>query len=346
MKILVSGYHNPLYLTIVEYIENSVKKTGHDLVSFDDHQFILPGRIRKWLPPLDKLDLKRVNKKLFSLAVQEKPDLIIVTQGFLVLKETVQNIRELGIPIVIWVIDAPIDFSNILDAAPYYDFLFCGGTEAVEIFINLKYKNVEWLPFAYDPQFHFPVKANGNEHAPFSRDVVFVGSNYPSRLHLFESLAKGDYNLGIWGSGWDKISSNSPIKKHIQKIHTEPEEWIKIYSLSKIILVAHYSEDQEMPVYQASPKIYEALACGGFIICDNQKDVNTLFKDGEHLVIFQDTKDLNEKIAYYLAHETERQEISKRGRNEVLAKHTYAHRIKQMLETLNSSGILPSNSPH
>jgi spore maturation protein CgeB len=239
-----------------------------------------------------------------------------------------------------WVIDAPINFSNILDAAPYYDFIFCGGTEAVEIFKNFKYENVEWLPFACDPEYHFPLKDDNSGQPALFKDVVFVGSNYPSRVSIFESLNLGEYDFGIWGSGWNKLSPDSPLKQYIQKIHTKPDEWIKIYCNSKIVLVTHYPGTNNIPVYQASPKIYEALACGSFIICDNQKDVRSLFNDGEHLVIFSDLKDLDDKIHYYLYHHAERKEIAASGRQEVLKKHTYFHRLNKLLSTLRSSGIL------
>jgi spore maturation protein CgeB len=168
---------------------------------------------------------------------------------------------------------------------------------------------------------------------------VFVGSYYPNRLQLFESLDLNRYDFGIWGSGWNVIPDDSPCKGNIRKIHTGPEEWIKIYSNSKIILVAHYPGTEEIPVYQASPKIYEAMACGGFVMCDNQKDVKTLFNNEEHLVIFKDPEDLNDKINYYLTHEAERHKIAISGYREVLDRHTYVHRLEHMLSTLKSSGI-------
>jgi spore maturation protein CgeB len=340
MKILVSGHHNPLYLTFVEYFENAVKNSGHDLLSFDDRQFLLPGRLRQKIGILQKIDLERMNDKLFLFAKKNRPDLIIITQGHYTLKETIKNIKSLKIPIVLWIIDAPINFSNILDSAHYYDFIFCGGTEAIEILEKHGIKKLEWLPFACSPDLHFPDKSIEIQNSSITKDIVFVGSHYPSREHIFESLNLGKYSFGIWGSGWDKVSSSSPLKKSIQKTHTKPDEWIKIYSQSKIVLVTHYAENNGVLCYQASPKIYEALACGTFLICDNQKDIRTLFKDGKHLVIFSDIKDLNEKIIYYLAHQHERKIIAKKGRQEALDKHTYLHRINQILDALHSIGIV------
>jgi spore maturation protein CgeB len=84
-------------------------------------------------------------------------------------------------------------------------------------------------------------------------------------------------------------------------------------------------------VYQSSPRVFEALACGAFTISDNQRDVFKRFEDGLHLVKFHDSEDLIDKIEYYLGHPEEREYISKQGRKEVLANHTYEHRIDEML---------------
>ena len=67
----------------------------------------------------------------------------------------------------------------------------------------------------------------------------------------------------------------------------------KDYSFYGLIMAAMRRADtRNLEILQnAWPKVYEALACGGFVICDNQRDVKRLFKDGEHLVIFQGAKD-------------------------------------------------------
>jgi len=45
---------------------------------------------------------------------------------------------------------------------------------------------------------------------------------------------------------------------------------------------------------------------------------------------------LLEKIDYYLTHETEREEIAYNGYKEVLSKHTYEHRAKEILNVVKN----------
>jgi spore maturation protein CgeB len=61
-------------------------------------------------------------------------------------------------------------------------------------------------------------------------------------------------------------------------------------------------------------KYTEAMACGTFVLADKPEDLDNFgYIDGKHLVIYNDLKDLKDKIRYYLEHEYEREEIAKNG---------------------------------
>lgn len=44
--------------------------------------------------------------------------------------------------------------------------------------------------------------------------------------------------------------------------------------------------------------------------------------------------EVKELIKYYLNHPQERKEIAQKGHSEVLEKHTYAHRINELLKAI------------
>ncbi len=56
-----------------------------------------------------------------------------------------------------------------------------------------------------------------------------------------------------------------------------------------------------------------------------------LFKNGEHLVVFNNMQELKELIDYYLKHPSEAKIIAEKGRKEVLEKHTFIHRVNEIL---------------
>ena len=328
MKILFSSYHNKYFITITEYIEDAIEGTGHELIKFDDRQHILPGRVRSRIDRLNRLDLNNINKKLLTLARETKPDIALIAGGHRISKETVKALRARGILTVLWTIDAPIHFEPILEAASSYDHIFCQGTEAVEILQRAGIKNVNWLPMACSPRYHRPISITSEEKKLFENDIVFIGSYYPNRWETLRRLS--GHNMAVWGPGWSKVSKNGVPNRVIHDEKLNYNRWVKIYSAAKIVLIIHF-QDRKVPCFQASPKVFETLACGCFALVDCQKDVFSIFKNEVHLVGYSDFRELREKIRYYLDHPDERRRIAAQGRKEVLNLHTFEHRVKELL---------------
>lgn len=327
MKILVSGYHNPNFLTITEYIEGAMRELGHRVYVFDDRNHLFPKRLRRQVPLLDRISIQLINFSFMKTISRHKSDVAIVTGGNRILGNTILKLRG-NTTSILWTTDAPVDFKNISLSAKAYDYVFCQGTEAVEL---LAQQGVEanWLPMACDPIFHHPIKLTSKEQRQYGNDIVFVGSYYRSRYELFKKLS--DFDFGIWGPGWNKLESTE-LRPHLKGEHTRPSEWAEIYSASKIVLAPHYQDQgNRYPVFQASPRIFEAMACGAFVISDYQKDVFSLFKDGKHLVGFKTETELIDKINYYLEHSDERKKIAEQGRIEVLKNHKYVDRVEKLL---------------
>lgn len=332
MRILFSSHHNPHFFTITEYIEAAIRKLGHDLFVFEDRRHIIPGRIRARLSFLDRFDRQRINERILQLARRERPDMAIIAGGHRISPQTIQVLKDWGIVCVLWTSDPAVGFQPVLEAAPFYDHVFCQGTESIERFAAEGIRGARWLPMACDPDYHHPVECISPEKNKYGCDVAFVGSYYPERAALFEPLsALESCDLAIWGPGWETLKSSS-LHKHLRGGHTRPEEWVKIYSASKIVLSTHYHDPQgKFPVYQASPRVFEVLACGAFQLCDDQRDVFALFQEGRDLARFTDGQDLVAKVEYYLVHPEERAAIAAQGRKTVLARHTYQDRVRELL---------------
>jgi spore maturation protein CgeB len=291
------------------------------------------------MPFLNRLDLMRINNLLISSIKSFKPDLFLEAGGYRILPETIDIIKKIGVKTVLWTIDAPRNFVPIIKAATHYDFVFTGGSEAYDILRNAGVKKLYWLPFACDPDFHKPQKLTAEEKRLYSCDIAFVGTIdpnlYPFRVKILEEIS--DFDLGVWGPGVERISSSSPLRQKIRGDKATPDVWTKIYSQAKIVLGMHYHDPAgKIPCHQASPRVYEALACGAFLMVDAQRDVKKLFQDREELVVFKNSTELKKLLAYYLKRPEERTSIAALGWGKVLQKHTYEHRIKDLLKVVST----------
>lgn len=336
MKVLFSSNKNPHFETFTEYIERAFRKNGCETLFFENRDFRIPGRIRKRVSYLQQWDVRKLNRRLLDKARAYKPDLFLEAGGWNVLPDTVDALRDMKIKTALWTIDPPRIFEPIAKAAPHYDFVFTGGSEAYEILENFNVKSLHWLPFACDPDVHRPVKVSAEERKRYRCDVCFIGSGgaiYAQRRNFLESIV--DFDLGIWGPGWNTLPPHAPLKQFIRGGQIRPEEWVKIFSASKIVFHSHYQDPSgKIPCYQAAPRVYEALACGAFLVVDKQRDVLNIFNPGKDLAVFDDAKELRDLITYYLQHPREAKAIAEKGRKKVVAHHTYRHRIKEILDTV------------
>ena len=339
MKILYSGYHNPDFMAITEYVERAILQLGYELETYDYRQHIIPYRISDRIPLLRRWDMNILNKGLIKRIDHFRPDIFLGNWGGSYYPETIAEIKRLFNVITInWLIDFPGEpgaLEAAIKAVPAYDYFFAQSTDALEVHAEHGNKGGMWLNAACDPDIHKPQELTDEEQKKYGCDICFVGSMYPERVELFETLT--DFNIGIWGPGWERLDVHSPLKKHIRGGPVTPNIWVKIYNASKIVInyMGHYGEDiKEDKVYQASPRVFETLGCGSFQIVDAKKDVLALFKPGEHLVCFKEIDEVKELVKYYLNHPQERKEIAQKGHSEVLRNHTYTHRIKELLRAI------------
>lgn len=71
------------------------------------------------------------------------------------------------------------------------------------------------------------------------------------------------------------------------------------------------------------------MGSGLLLLCSYTRDVAAVLEDGKHAVLWRSEEEMLEKARHYMEHDEERVAIAKRGYEEALSKHTWAHRGKQ-----------------
>ncbi len=74
-------------------------------------------------------------------------------------------------------------------------------------------------------------------------------------------------------------------------------------------------------------RVFDVLACGGFLISNFQAELPEIFHIGKELVVYQDLEELVWLTGYYLEHETERKQIAENGKKRIQSEYCFENRL-------------------
>jgi 2-polyprenyl-3-methyl-5-hydroxy-6-metoxy-1,4-benzoquinol methylase len=217
-----------------------------------------------------------------------------------------------------WAIDTHLDFAWCLNKARPFDFVFAAQRDGAQRLRQEGIASALWLPLACDPELH------GQRETAKQFDVCFVGNLFAGpRADLL-----------------DRIQRRFPNTFVGQRYF---EEMAQTYSASRIVFNRSIRNDVNM-------RVFEALASGSLLMTNDltENGQAEMFRDGVHLATYQDAEDLLDKVRFYLAREGVRERIAAAGRQEVLARHTYRHRMETLLTQVAKgmpSGMLTPAQP-
>jgi len=159
------------------------------------------------------------------------------------------------------------------------------------------------LPLACDPNVHYCAHGRYKQY-----DVCFVGNVQPFwQKRRVERL--------------DRLFKSIPNYFFDNRFFREATE---IYSASKLVFNSAYSNDINM-------RVFEAMCSGSCLFTDHQQ-WEGMFVDCQHLLEYKSEDEMIERAKYYTKYDDEREEIARHGQMEVLSKHTYLHRAKEILK--------------
>lgn len=293
---------------------------------------------RKLLGPVE---YRLAEAGLLSGVSRSAPDLVLVVKGDQLSAGTVAELRKLcSVPVVNWWPDDPGLISVSSRLSPAYDLFFTNDPDSVPVHENAGCRRAEYLTFACEPAVHRRLELTADDRVKYGSDLVFVGLLTPRRLALLGTLSGLD--LRIWSRPFSHeysaetgsvvrrpVPQDSPIARRIVGREAWGEELMKIYSASKIVvnIHAHGKSDPNM-------RVFEATACGAFLLTEERSALNDLFAAGSEVVCFSGEGELRAQAERYLGLEAERERIAAAGRARAYKDHTYSIRMQEMLDRL------------
>ncbi len=214
---------------------------------------------------------------------------------------------------------------DVLTLGRLVNTMFVTYAPQIETYQAAGIPTVRFLPQGVDPEIDRPI-----ERVPesFRCDVSFVGNgSYAYRHELFRAVA-GTARLQLRGTGWNKAPSGLPVVGG----KAFGMEFARVVAGAAICLGMNVTTDQENQYASASNRMWKVLGCGGFYLGPFVEGINQIAQDGVHCAYYRGPTHCLEQIRRFLASPEERRAIAAAGRAHALENHTYAHRIRLMLE--------------
>jgi glycosyltransferase involved in cell wall biosynthesis len=223
---------------------------------------------------------------------------------------------------VLWVISHPAEVSGA--ECDGYDLVCVASARFAQTLRGQTSTPVMVLEQATDPEVFHPEPTPGQAH-----ELVFVGNSRGVRRKLLDDLLPTRHELAVYGSGWDGLID----ARHLAAPHVPNAELRRVYSSAAIVLADHWEDMREQGF--VSNRIYDAVACGAFVISDRVDGLEERF--GGAVRTYETRDELAQLVELFLTDPVERSARASAGRGLVLAEHTFAHRVDTLLRALEQA---------
>ncbi|MFL5462300.1 MAG: glycosyltransferase [Gemmatimonadales bacterium] len=126
-------------------------------------------------------------------------------------------------------------------------------------------------------------------------------------------------------------------QRRLQEAGIEYAGWLANYevpeSFGRFRMTVHVPRRPYVTALPGIPtiRVFEALACGIPLICSPWDDAEQLFSPGEDYLIAQEGTDMQRHMAALLADPAAAGALAEHGRQTILARHTCAHRVDELM---------------
>lgn len=200
-----------------------------------------------------------------------------------------------------------------------YDHVFVASDPFAARMASLVRTPVTPLHQATDPE-RFRPDPTGPRH-----ELLLVANSRHVRRRIVDDLAGTTRDLAVYGRGWTQELIDL---RYVKGEGIPNVDLGRYYSSADIVLNDHWDDMRDEGFI--SNRLYDALACGSFVISDEVEGIDAEF-DGA-VATYRERAELEPLIARYLADPAERRRSAEHGRLIVLERHTFDARAQALLE--------------
>jgi spore maturation protein CgeB len=197
-------------------------------------------------------------------------------------------------------------------------------------------------------------------------EVTFVGQPHGTRRQSIRILQAAGVDVRTWGKGWPagrvtheemlwlfsasrinlNLSNSSPSRSLIGRVLAglwlasgadvlRPAQRQALQTalgaaermVRPLLPRGAWDPDAAEGPDQIKGRNFEVPGCAGFLLTGDAEDLQACYESGKEIGTFSSSRNMVERVRYYLAHEEKRAAIAQAGYRRTLREHTYAHRF-------------------
>lgn len=176
---------------------------------------------------------------------------------------------------------------------------------------------------ATDPRLFYP-----DPRPEYAHDLVYVANSRNVLRPIVRDLLPTDLDLAIWGANWDGLIDT----KYVVGEHIPNDQLRHVYSSAQVVLCDHWEDMREHGYI--SNRIYDALACGAFVISDDVPGLKERF--GDRVAVYDGREELQDLIGRVLASVDARDSPAPEDAG-LPRQHSFATRVQELMARIDSS---------
>jgi spore maturation protein CgeB len=227
----------------------------------------------------------------------------------------------------------------------HYDGVLAYGDVIKQIYVDRGWTRAAWTWHeAADVRLFRPLLGR-----PHDGDLVWIGNwgDNERSAELEEFLLRPARELQLTGSVFG-VRYPAEAREAIGRAGLPYRGWVANHRVPEIL--ARHSVSVHIPrrpyagMLPGIPTIrpFEALACGVPLVCSPWQDEERLFAPGDDFLVAKNGREMKMHLAALLRDRELATHLAQHGRRTILARHTCAHRVNELVAILAELGIEPS----